>query len=147
MIKRVENGLQSFTILGHWPKKKCLIESKPSTRGVPTCTHGTHVRSWKSRAQKRYKMNKQYKIKNQFWKESKISKDKFFKSTVCLNSFSSGCFFEKFFSKTTDFFSLHPNVGFQRNEAIHQWTEFWITYIWSEKMAGAFTKTVLCSDA
>ena len=45
MIKGVENSLQSFTILGHWPKKKCLTESKPSTRGVPACTHGTHVRS------------------------------------------------------------------------------------------------------
>ena len=27
-------------------------------RGVATCTHGTHVRTWKSCAQKKYVMNK-----------------------------------------------------------------------------------------
>ena len=27
-------------------------------RGVAACTHGTHVRTWKSRAQKGYRMNK-----------------------------------------------------------------------------------------
>ena len=33
-------------------------------------------------------------MKSSFQKESKISKDNYFKGTVCLNSFNSGCFFE-----------------------------------------------------
>ena len=37
-------------------------------------------------------------------KKSKISEDNYFKNTVCLNSFNSGCFFEFFFS-------LSPNLG------------------------------------
>ena len=32
-------------------------------RRVATCTHGTHVRTWKSHAQKRYKMKKIIKNK------------------------------------------------------------------------------------
>ena len=60
------------TLQGFLNKSSCLI--KPSNkywkapdsfsdcvsqyRSVATCTHGTHVRTWKSCAQKRYKMNK-----------------------------------------------------------------------------------------
>ena len=43
--------------LEHTKAEEGLPTSDFRSRGVANLTHGTHVRTWKSRAQKRYKMN------------------------------------------------------------------------------------------
>ena len=85
------------------PKVELILYSRagPFTsahvvRGVATCMHGAHVRTWKSRAQKRYKINKEEENK----KGNSKKKSKYLKmisltaQLVWRNSFNSGCFCE-----------------------------------------------------